>query len=43
MRYRYCTCDVFTEQRFGGNPLAVLPDAAGLSGEQMQRIAGEFS
>ena len=43
MRYRYCTCDVFTERRFGGNPLAVLPDAAGLSGEQMQRIAREFN
>ena len=43
MRYRYCTCDVFTERRFGGNPLAVLSDAAGLSGEQMQRIAREFN
>jgi trans-2,3-dihydro-3-hydroxyanthranilate isomerase len=43
MRYRYFTCDVFTTQRFGGNPLAVLPDAAGLSGEQMQRIAREFN
>jgi trans-2,3-dihydro-3-hydroxyanthranilate isomerase len=43
MRYRYHTCDVFTEQRFGGNPLAVLPEAAGLSSEQMQRIAREFN
>jgi trans-2,3-dihydro-3-hydroxyanthranilate isomerase len=43
MRYRYFTCDVFTAHRFGGNPLAVLPDAAGLSGEQMQRIAREFN
>ena len=43
MRYRYYTCDVFAEQRFGGNPLAVLPEAAGLSGEQMQRIAREFN
>jgi trans-2,3-dihydro-3-hydroxyanthranilate isomerase len=42
VRYRYYTCDVFTERRFGGNPLAVLPEAAGLSGEQMQRIAREF-
>lgn len=33
MRYRYYTCDVFTAQRFGGNPLAVLPEAAGLSGK----------
>jgi trans-2,3-dihydro-3-hydroxyanthranilate isomerase len=43
MRYRYYTCDVFTERRFGGNQLAVLPEAAGLSGEQMQRIAREFN
>jgi trans-2,3-dihydro-3-hydroxyanthranilate isomerase len=43
MRYRYFTCDVFTADRFGGNPLAVLPDAAGLSGEQMQHIAREFN
>jgi trans-2,3-dihydro-3-hydroxyanthranilate isomerase len=43
MRYRYYTCDVFTERRFGGNPLAVLPDAAGLCGEQMQCIAREFN
>ena len=27
MRYRYHTVDVFTTQRFGGNPLAVLVDA----------------
>ena len=43
MRYRYYTCDVFTNRRFGGNPLAVLPEAEGLSGEQMQRIAREFN
>ncbi len=43
MRYRYLTCDVFTERRFGGNQLAVLPDAVGLSTEQMQRIAAEFN
>ena len=42
MRYQLDTCDVFTEQRFGGNPLAVLPEAAGLSDDQMQRIAREF-
>src|SRR4051812_48347872 len=43
MRYRYFTCDVFTERRFGGNPLAVLPDARGLSDGQMQSIAREFN
>ncbi len=43
MKYPYFICDVFTDQRFGGNPLAVLPDAQGLSGEQMQKIAREFN
>ena len=43
MHYRYVTVDVFTNQRFGGNQLAVLPDAAGLSGEQMQQITAEFN
>ena len=28
--YHYCTVDVFTDRRFGGNPLAVFPAAAGL-------------
>jgi len=43
MNYRYVTCDVFTDTRFGGNPLAVLPDAEGLSDLQMQQIAREFN
>ena len=43
MRYRYYICDVFTDQRFGGNQLAVLPDAEGLTTEQMQQIAREFN
>jgi trans-2,3-dihydro-3-hydroxyanthranilate isomerase len=43
MKLRYCTCDVFTPVRFGGNPLAVLPQAAGLSDPQMQQIAREFN
>jgi len=43
MNYRYITCDVFTETRFGGNPLAVLPEAEGLSDLQMQQIAREFN
>ena len=42
MRHRYLHCDVFTDAIFGGNPLAVLPDARGLSDAQMQRIAREF-
>ncbi|MDR7947823.1 PhzF family phenazine biosynthesis protein [Achromobacter aegrifaciens] len=43
MRYRYVTADVFTSQAYGGNPLAVVFDAQGLSTAQMQRIAREFN
>jgi len=43
MRYRFYTTDVFTERIFGGNPLAVFPEAQGLSAAQMQRIAGELN
>jgi len=43
MNYRYCICDVFTDTRFGGNQLAVLIDARGLSDKQMQQIAREFN
>lgn len=43
MRYRYYLCDIFTQTRFGGNQLAVLPDARGLSDKQMQNIAREFN
>ena len=43
MKYHYFICDVFTEQRFGGNQLAVLPDAETLSEWQMQQIAREFN
>jgi trans-2,3-dihydro-3-hydroxyanthranilate isomerase len=43
MQLTFHTLDVFTEQRFGGNPLAVVHDADALSSEQMQQIAGEFN
>lgn len=43
MKFRYFTCDVFTRERFGGNPLAVLPWAEGLTGAKMQQIAREFN
>lgn len=43
MRYRFYTVDVFTDRVFGGNPLAVLPDAQGLEPEQMLRITREFN
>jgi trans-2,3-dihydro-3-hydroxyanthranilate isomerase len=39
----YETVDVFAERRFGGNPLAVVADARGLSTEAMQAIAREFN
>ena len=42
-RFNFVTCDVFTDRRFGGNPLAVLTDARGLSSEEMQSIAKEFN
>lgn len=41
--YRYLHYDVFTERRFEGNALAVLPDARGLATEQMQAIAREMA
>lgn len=40
---RYVTCDVFTDTRFGGNPLAVVLDGRGLSDTAMQKIAMEFN
>src|SRR5690349_3801129 len=43
MGYRYYICDVFTNTRFGGNQLAVLPEATGLSDRQMQQVAREFN
>jgi trans-2,3-dihydro-3-hydroxyanthranilate isomerase len=43
MEYEYYICDVFTGTPFGGNQLAVLPDAVGLTDQQMQQIAREFN
>lgn len=43
MRIAFVTADVFTDTRFGGNPLAVVPDARGLDPGQMQAIAREFN
>lgn len=43
MRYRYLTADVFTDRPFGGNPLAVFPDARGISDARMQQTAREFN
>lgn len=41
--YAYHVVDVFTKTRFKGNPLAVIPEADGLSGAQMMSIAAEFN
>lgn len=43
MSHRYILADVFTDRRFGGNPLAVFPDAAEIPGELMQLIATELN
>jgi trans-2,3-dihydro-3-hydroxyanthranilate isomerase len=43
MQRRYVTVDVFTDRPFGGNPLAVVLDAGGLTTAQMQAIAREFN
>ncbi|WP_428673275.1 PhzF family phenazine biosynthesis protein [Reyranella sp.] len=43
MKRSFQTVDVFTDRKFGGNPLAVVTDAEGLTTEQMQAIAAEFN
>jgi trans-2,3-dihydro-3-hydroxyanthranilate isomerase len=43
MSYAFHTADVFTDALHGGNPLAVLPDARGLSDAQMLAITREFN
>ncbi len=41
--YRFIQVDVFTARPFGGNPLAVFPEAEGLTTEEMQRLAREMN
>ncbi|HLZ75063.1 PhzF family phenazine biosynthesis protein [Phenylobacterium sp.] len=41
--YDFVTLDVFTDRPFGGNPLAVFPDARGLTDAQMQSLAAEWN
>ncbi|HJU20485.1 MAG TPA: PhzF family phenazine biosynthesis protein [Stellaceae bacterium] len=43
MRLEFVTVDVFTDRRFGGNPLAVVLNGDGLATAEMQAIAGEFN
>ena len=43
MKYPFHIVDVFSSTPFGGNPLAILPDATGISTDGMQKIAREFN
>jgi trans-2,3-dihydro-3-hydroxyanthranilate isomerase len=43
MKLNFVTVDVFTNRQFGGNPLAVITNAEGLSTASMQAIAAEFN
>jgi len=40
---KFYQADVFTAQPFGGNPVAVFPDANGLTDDQLQKIAREMN
>ena len=42
-QHNFVQLDVFTDHAFGGNPLAVFPEAEGISDEQMQQIAREMN
>jgi len=41
--HRFVIADVFTDRAFGGNQLAVIPDARGISDRAMQALAREFN
>jgi len=41
--YRFLQFDVFTDKSFAGNPLAVFPEAEGISDERMMQIAREMN
>ena len=40
---RFYQADVFTDTVFGGNPVAVIPEADGLDVWEMQKIAREMN
>jgi trans-2,3-dihydro-3-hydroxyanthranilate isomerase len=42
-RFRYLTCDVFTSVPFGGNQLAVFPDARGIPEGRLLDVTREFN
>lgn len=41
--YQFLQFDVFTDRKFCGNPLAVFPEAEGVTDEQMMKIAREMN
>src|SRR5688500_8682354 len=41
--FEFVTVDVFTDRRFGGNPLAVFPESRGITDCEMQSIAAEMN
>jgi trans-2,3-dihydro-3-hydroxyanthranilate isomerase len=41
--YEFIQLDVFTQTRLAGNPLAIFPDAQGLSDDEMQALAREMN
>lgn len=41
--YRFIQLDVFTQEPFAGNPLAVFPEAEGLTDDEMMKIAREMN
>jgi len=40
---KFIQADVFTDTAFGGNPVAVIPDATDLTTEEMQKVAREMN
>lgn len=42
-QFDFFQLDVFTDTPLTGNPLAVVPDASGLTGSQMQAVAREMN
>lgn len=42
-RHRYFTADIFTDTPFGGNQLAVFPDARGIPEQRLQDVTREFN
>jgi PhzF family phenazine biosynthesis protein len=43
MGFDFSLVDVFTDRPFGGNRLAVFPDATGIADATMQQLAWEFN